>query len=103
MADFWSKTQIMTAVLHNHRYINGQFLSKDDLRSSRYKYASDKDFKKALAEWKKGPSLYHLLHSKDGELTIADKYKDAWLQCKDVVKDRVQKTAEYADGMATPL
>lgn len=103
MADFWSKTQIMTAVVRNHRYINGQFLSKDDMRSSRHLYASKKEFNRALAEWNKGPSLYHLLHSKNGKLTITDKYKDAWLACKDIVKDRVQKTAEYADGMATPL
>jgi len=101
-ADFWTKTQIMTAILMNHHYVDGKFLSQDDLRSSRYKFDSKEEFKKAMKEWKKAPNLYSLLKAEGGELTIDPKYKQAFELCQHVIKDRIQKTAEYADGMATP-
>ena len=56
-----------------------------------------------MREWKNGPSLYSLLKAKNHRLSIDDKYKSAFEATDDVIKDRVQKTTEYADGMATDL
>jgi hypothetical protein len=56
-----------------------------------------------MREWKKGPNLYSLLKAKNNRLSIDDKYKAAFEATDDVIKDRVQKTTEYADGMATDL
>ena len=44
-ADFWSKSIIMVSILMNHHYVNGKFLSREDVRNSRHLYKSDKDFK----------------------------------------------------------
>lgn len=101
--DFVSKSIIMTSILMNHHYVNGKFLSRDDIRNSRHLYTSKEEFNKAMNEWKKGPNLYHLLKAKNHRLTIDSQYKAAFDNAFDVIKDRVQKTAEYADGMATDL
>lgn len=101
--DFWSKSIIMVSILMNHHYVNGKFLSREDIRNSRHLYKSDKEFKQAMREWKNGPNLYSLLKAKNNRLSIDDKYKAAFEATDDVIKDRVQKTTEYADGMATDL
>lgn len=108
-ADYISKTIIMTAILMNHHYVEnpdgngGRFMSREDVRNSRYLYNSKKEFQEAMKAWKKGPNLYSLLKAKEHRLTIDSKYRAAFEQQFDVIKDRVQKTAEYADGMATDL
>lgn len=101
--DFISKSIIMKSILKSHHLYNGEFISKADLQDMRYTFSSDKEFKKALKEWKKAPSLDKLLKEKNHELFIDDRYKDAYEKSYYVVKNRIQKTAEYADGMATPL
>lgn len=101
--DFISKSIIMTSILMNHHYVDGKFLSREDIRNSRYLYSSKEDFEKAMGAWKKGPSLYSLLKAKNHRLFIDNEYKAAFEATDDVIKDRVQKTAEYADGMATDL
>ena len=101
--DFITKAIIMVSILMNHHYVNGKFLSREDIRNSRYLYSSKKEFNDAMKEWKKGPNLYKLLKAKNHRLTIEDKYKSAFQDAFDVIKDRVQKTSEYADGMATDL
>lgn len=124
--DFWTKSIIMTSILMNHHYIDGKFLSREDMRNQRYLYNSKKEFNEAMKEWRRGPSLYSLLKSKNNRLTIDDKsnqdiidkynsnlksskkitlqdLKNAFDSTDEVIKDRVLKTAEYADGMATPL
>jgi hypothetical protein len=87
----------------NHHYVDGKFLSREDIRNSRYLYNSKKEFKEAMDKWKAGPNLYSLLKAKNHRLTIDDKYKVAFESTDAVIKDRVQKTTEYADGMATDL
>lgn len=101
--DFIQKCTIMVSILMNHHYVNGKFISREDLRNSRYLYSSKEEFNKAMNEWKKGPNLYSLLKAKNHRLTIDNKYKSAFDESFDVIKDRVQKTSEYADGMATDL
>ena len=103
IADFLSKTIIMTSILMNHHYVDGKFVSKDDIRNSRHLYNSKEEFNAAMNEWRKGPSLYSLLKEKNGRLHIDENYRNAFEQTDDVIKNRVQKTAEYADGMATDL
>lgn len=101
--DFIMKSIIMVSILMNHHYVNGTFVSREDIRNSRHLYQSKEEFKKALNEWRKGPSLYSLLKGKNEKLTIDEKYKQAFLQTDDIIKERVQTTCEYADGMATDL
>lgn len=124
--DFWSKNIIMTSILMNHHYIDGKFLSREDMRNQRYLYNSKKEFNEAMKEWRRGPNLYSLLKAKGHRLTVDDKsnqsiidkynsnlkssrkitlqdLNNAFQATDEVIKDRVLKTAEYADGMATPL
>ena len=124
--DFWSKSIIMTSILMNHHYINGKFLSREDMRNQRYLYNSKEEFNAAMKEWRRGPNLYSLLKAKGHRLTVNDKsnqsiidkynanltssrritlqdLNNAFEATDEVIKDRVLKTAEYADGMATPL
>ena len=42
--DFWSKSIIMVSILMNHHYVDGKFLSREDIRNSRYLYTSKKVF-----------------------------------------------------------
>ena len=108
-ADFISKSIIMTAILMNHHYVEnpdgkgGRFMSREDVRNSRHLYNSKEEFQKAMKAWKKGKNLYSLLKADNHRLTIDSKYRAAFEEQFDVIKDRVQKTAEYADGMATDL
>lgn len=124
--DFWSKSIIMTSILMNHHYIDGKFLSREDMRNQRYLYNSKEEFNAAMKEWRRGPNLYSLLKAKEHRLTVNDKsnqsiidkynanltssrritlqdLNNAFEATDEVIKDRVLKTAEYADGMATPL
>lgn len=98
--DFASKSTIMTTILMAHRYMDGKFLSKEDVLNKLA--ASSKEGRNALLEqWKKGETLYSAFFVKDGKIEIKPEYKEAFESVKNTVYHRINKTAESADGMAT--
>lgn len=103
--DFQSKSIIMVSMLMSHHYVESQkkFMSPEDIRLSRYLCKNDNEFKKLQQEWNSGKSIYSVLSAGNKKLNVDKKYEEAYNNCFDVVKDRIQKLTEYADGMTTEL
>ena len=101
--DYIMKAQITTSVLMSYRYVDGKFITKDDIRMSQYKGSNNPSSwkKRMMHEWENGACLYDVLHSKNHRLECEDKYKQAFEEIKHVVINRAQKYSEHADGMAT--
>lgn len=98
--DFASKSTIMVTILMAHRYMDGKFVSREDVLNRLE--ASSKEGEKALLEkWNQGKTLYSIFKVNNGELEIDPEYKKAFEAVKNVVYNRINKTAESADGMAT--
>lgn len=98
--DFASKSTIMTAILMGHRFMDGRFLSREDVLN-KLEASTKEGEKRLLDEWKKGKVLYSIFSVKNGELIIDPEYKQAFEQVENTVYNRINKTAESADGMAT--
>jgi len=54
-----------------------------------------------LREWKKGVTLYDAFKVDGDKLIMDDEYKEAYDKIDFVVKSRIEKFSEAADGMAT--
>lgn len=100
VVDFASKSTIMTTILMGHRYFRGKFLSKEDILNM-LEASNEEGKKRLLEEWKNGKVLYSIFDVKDGKLQIDPHYKEAYNVSKNMVYQRINKTAESADGMAT--
>ena len=106
--DFLSKSSIMISVLKSYRFVDGEFITKDDVKMDKAAM-SDYEYKQKLNKFKlfrrhSTPSLWSCLYvTKEGKLECKDEYKEAWNKCKYVVKNRIVKFSEDADGMATPM
>lgn len=100
--DFASKSTIMTTILMAHRYMDGKFLSKEDVLN-KLEASTEEGKKKLLERWEKGKTLYSVFNvNKNGELEITDRqYRDAFAASENTIYNRINKTAESADGMAT--
>lgn len=98
--DFMSKSTIMVTILMSHRYMDGQFLSKEDVLN-KLESSTEEGKNKLLAEWEKGKVLYSIFKPQDGELIIDPKYKEVFEKSRHKIYSRINKTAESADGMAT--
>lgn len=100
--DFISKASIMCSVLHSFRYVDGEFVTKGDLKFKRY-LLGKQGYKQKVASWHKAKHLKECLHkTKDGNSIYCDpEYAEAFEKIKYVVKNRCNKYAEHADGMAT--
>lgn len=100
VVDFASKSTIMTTILMGHRYFRGKFVSKEDILNM-LEASNEEGKKKLLDEWKNGKVLYSIFDVKNGKLQIDAEFKDAYNVSKNMVYQRINKTAESADGMAT--
>lgn len=98
--DYYSKAQIAVATVMSFRYVDGQFMSQEDIHNRRFRLGEEK-YKRLLQKWKQGKSMYSVLTAKDGKLEVEDKYKKAYEAAEFIVKIRAQKFAEAADGMPT--
>lgn len=98
----------MISVLKSYRFVDGEFITKDDVKMDKAAM-SDYEYKQKLNKFKlfrrhSTPSLWSCLYvTKEGKLECKDEYKEAWNKCKYVVKNRIVKYSEDADGMATPM
>ena len=54
-----------------------------------------------LKKWKQGITLYDALNVKNNQLSVDEQYKQAYDNIDYVIKSRIEKFAEAADGMAT--
>lgn len=98
--DFASKSTIMVTVLMSHRYMDGKFLSREDVLNKLE--ASTKEGRdRLLNKWKEGKCLYSIFSVKNGEIVVDPQYKSAFEAVENTVYHRINKTAENADGMAT--
>lgn len=103
--DYLIKSQIAVSTLMSYRYVDGQFITKDDIRMQASQMGSSRNqyLKENIKKWKKGECLYNVIDSKNGYLICNEKYQSAWNKVKNVVKERAQKYSQNADGMATSL
>lgn len=108
--DFISKSAIAVSILHSFRFVDGEWISKDMIyrdsakiqKDKRQQWIDDKinKYKKA----KKYDNLYTSISvGKNGEFLIEDERKRAAYtdDIHHIVKSRIEKLAERADGMAT--
>lgn len=109
--DFISKTSIALSILYSYRFVDGEFLTKDLIylnasklpKEQRDAYIKDKLDKYKSKKIRKDYNLYHLISVKDGEFYIENEearkaYTD---DLHHMIKSRIEKLAERADGMAT--
>lgn len=101
--DFISKSCIALSVLHSFRYVNDEFISEDLIyrnaallpKERRQEYLN-----KTLKEYQKAPHLRSFIKVIDHKFTVTD-HKEAYDKVDYLVRSRIEKIAERADGMAT--
>lgn len=98
--DFASKSTIMVTVLMSHRYMDGKFLSKEDVLN-KIEASTAEGRKRLLDQWNSGKCLYSIFSTKGEQLIIDPQYKEAFEKSEHTIYSRINKTAENADGMAT--
>lgn len=98
--DFASKSTIMVTVLMSHRYMDGKFVSREDVLN-RLEASTEEGKKRLLDKWNSGKCLYSIFSTKNGELVVDPQYKEAFEKSEHVIYSRINKTTENADGMAT--
>lgn len=101
--DYLMKSQIMTSVMMSYRYVDGKFITKDDIRMNQYLGGNDRSsyVERQIEKWEQGACLYDVLYAEDHKIKCKDEYKHAFEQIKHIVVNRAQKYSEHADGMAT--
>lgn len=110
-ADYLSKGTILDATLAAHRYFEGKFVSKDDIRrlySDKNSITGGDKYQEALEKWRQGKTFLQVLKEahKNGDRTnmfnIPSEYKDAVNNSFFYIQKRAQNYAARADGVMTP-
>jgi hypothetical protein len=65
--DFASKSTIMVTVLMSHRFMNGKFMTKEDVLNM-LEASTEEGRKRLLEQWEKGKNLYSIFSVKDRDL-----------------------------------
>lgn len=104
--DFLIKSQIALSVLYSYRFVDGEFMTKNDIRNEKWMHGSTKTEQKAwvdskLKQWREGITLYDAFNVDKDHLVMDEKYQQAYDKIDFVIKSRIEKFAEAADGMAT--
>lgn len=97
--DFFSKSQVAVTVLMSYRYVNGEFVTKEDIDNAGWNRSKD-ETKRLIQEWKSAESIWDLVNADSGSFTIT-KHQDAYNKVADIVHARIEKYSEAYDGMAT--
>jgi len=100
--DYFSKAQIAIATVMSYRYVDGEFTTKENIELERFKLG-DEEYKLKISAWKKGKSLYSVMHAENNKLVVDKDYRKAYQNVRFILKQRAIKYAEAADGMATEL
>lgn len=99
-SDFMVKSQIAVSVLLSYRYYKGAFYTKEDLDINLMN-VSKEERKKAFKEWRKGKTAYDILSAKKRYLEVDSDYANAFEAIENVLRNRIIKYSESADGMMT--
>lgn len=109
MSDYLIKSQILDSVLLSFRYVDGEFITRDQLVYKYYKkgvFGGGEEYKTKIKEWQNGITLYNVMaksHNKEGKMfNIPQEYKKSFDKVYYVAMSRAQKYAALADGTVTP-
>lgn len=111
MADYLSKGTILDATLAAHRFFDGKFISKDDLRrlyADKNSIDGGDEYQEALKKWKNGKTFLQVLkeaHRAGDRLNmfnIPSEYKNAVDKSFFYIQKRAQNYAARADGVMNP-
>lgn len=111
MADYLSKGTILDATLAAHRFFDGKFISKDDLRrlyADKNSIDGGDEYQEALKKWKNGKTFLQVLkeaHRKGDRsnmFNIPSEYKNAVDKSFFYIQKRAQNYAARADGVMNP-
>lgn len=110
-ADYLSKGTILDATLAAHRFFDGKFISKDDLRrlyADKNSIDGGDEYQEALKKWKDGKTFLQVLkeaHRTGNRLNmfnIPSEYKNAVDKSFFYIQKRAQNYAARADGVMNP-
>lgn len=110
-ADYLSKGTILDATLAAHRFFDGKFISKDDLRrlyADKNSIDGGDEYQEALKKWKNGKTFLQVLkeaHRKGDRsnmFNIPSEYKNAVDKSFFYIQKRAQNYAARADGVMNP-
>lgn len=98
VVDYCVKGQILDAVMYNHKYVNGEFICKEDYLD---KYG---DNEQTRYKWHKYKSAMDCIEYKNGKLrTIDQSMQEAWDKSKHKIYNIARAISSSADGQLTPL
>ena len=98
LSDYVVKGHILNSVMYNYRYVNGEFLSREEFKR---KYSNDEVM---LNQWNTFRSSRDLVEYKNGNIVTKDPaYQKAWDAKKETIGNTARNLAQSADGQLTPL
>lgn len=98
ISDYCTKGQILDAILYNFKYVNGEFISKEDYLD---KYGRTD---KTKSKWRTYKSAMDSIEFKNGKVrTIDPSMQSAWEKAMPVIGDTARSLAYASDGQLTPL
>lgn len=110
-ADYLSKGTILDATLAAHRFFDGKFISKDDLRrlyADKNSIDGGDEYQEALKKWKNGKTFLQVLKEahragdRSNMFNIPSEYKNAVDKSFFYIQKRAQNYAARADGVMNP-
>ena len=98
ISDYCTKGQILDAILFNFKYVNGEFISKEDYFD---KYGRTD---KTKSKWRTYKSAMDSIEFKNGKVqTIDSSMQAAWEKAMPIIGDTARSLAYASDGQLTPL
>lgn len=98
ISDYCTKGQILDAIMFNFKYVNGEFICKEDYFA---KYGKTNETK---SNWRKYKSAMDCIEFKNGKITTIDKsMNDAWNKAMPIIGNTARALAYASDGQLTPL
>lgn len=96
--DYFCKGVMLNAVMRNFRFVNGEFLSREEFLK---KYAKDEVM---LNQWDTFRSSRDVVTYKNGTIQVKYKmYSKAWEAKQEIIGNTARNLAQSADGQLTPL
>ncbi len=93
LSDYVVKGHILNSVMYNYRYVNGEFLSREEFKR---KYSNDEVM---LNQWNTFRSSRDLVEYKNGNIVTKDPaYQKAWDAKKETIGNTARNLAQSADG-----
>lgn len=97
VVDYCVKGQILTAILYNFKYVDGEFLSKEAYLDKYGWSSANKD------KWQKYKSAMDLIEFKNGKIKTIDKtHQLAWEKAMPLIGNTARFVAASADGQLMP-